>query len=96
MTGGGTYVTLTDGHQQTIIVEALVGDASNCLHEAPPSTPVSKQNVTFELSGAVACEVTTLHVFYSSFAQGSTDAQWFVYPGQVAVTDHCIGGSPDS
>ena len=88
MTGGGTYVTLTDGHQLTIIVEAMVGDASYCLHEAPPSTPVSKQDVTFELSGAVASEVTTLHVFYSSFAQGSTDTQWFVYRGQVAVMDH--------
>ena len=87
--GGGTYVSLTDGVEVTMIVESMVGDHTNCIHESPPSTPVNKQTVVFELTGELGSKVQQLHVFYSSFAVNSTDDDaWFVYRGQVTVTDN--------
>ena len=87
LSDGGTYVSLTNGRELSIVVESMIGDNANCIHETPPSTPVIKQDVTFELKGEAAGKVQYLHVFHSSLLKGSTGETWFVYEGQVQVTE---------
>ena len=67
LSGGGTYIALTDGTQLTIVVEAITHEQSVCINDgyAPGGTAV-EQNVTFTLAGQFAA-LPYLHVFYSSF-----------------------------
>ena len=68
LTGGGTYVALTDGAGQlTIVVEAITHEQSQCINDgyAPGGTAVP-QNVTFTLAGSFQ-SLPYLHLFYSSF-----------------------------
>ena len=67
LSGGGTYVALTDGQGAlTIVVEAITHEQSLCINDGyAPGTAV-EQNVTFTLAGSFA-SLSQLHVFYSSF-----------------------------
>ena len=67
LTGGGTYVALTDGQGGlTIVVEAITHEQSKCINDGyAPGTAV-KQDITFLLAGSFQ-SLPQLHVFYSSF-----------------------------
>ena len=67
LSGGGTYVSLTDGRGGlTIVVEAVTHERSKCINDgyAPDGTAVA-QNVTFALGGSFR-KLARLHVFRSS------------------------------
>ena len=68
LSGGGTYVALTDGQGAlTIVVEAITHEQSKCINDGyAPGTAV-KQEVTFALQSKFKSTISQLYVFYSSF-----------------------------
>ena len=88
LSSGGTYVALTDGQGAlTIVVEAMTAEISGCVHEPAPSTNVTGEYVTFELTGEFA-GITSLYVWQSQFDQGPS--QWFMYEGAWTINDSSI------
>jgi galactosylceramidase len=84
---GGSFVSLTDGRQLSIVVESIAHDQAVCAHEDAPTSPVEKQSVTFALQGDFA-SISSLHSFMSSFDPQSPIVN-FQYAGSVDVS----GGS---
>ena len=88
LTSGGTYVALTDGHGElTIVVEAMTKDISGCVHEDPPSTNITGEYVSFQLTGQFAA-IQSLYVWQSQFDQGPS--QWFMSEGQWTINNSLI------
>ena len=72
--GGGSYVSLTNGKDLTIVVEAMPNNAAT---EIPGAT----QSVTFQLTGAFA-SILSLNVFHSNFNRSGATVL-FRYEGTV-------------
>ena len=87
LAGGGTYVSLTNGKDLTIVVEAMPGDAVTDI-------PGATQSVTFQLTGAFA-SIPSLHVFHSNFNRSGT-AVLFRYEGTVQPVDGAFTFSIDT
>ena len=73
LSGGGTYVGLTDpsGTELTLVLETMTHDLSGCVHEDAPTGPVTAQQVTFTL-GEGFSHITSLFVFHSSFVPSAS------------------------
>ena len=85
--GGGTYVSLTDGKELTIIVEAVTADVSKCQYSSGPPGPTAQQTVTLTL-GAGFEGIKTMNVFHSSMDPSSRT--WFEYGGAIDVVNGAI------
>ena len=85
LSGGGTYVGLTDGHGSlTVVVEAMPPSISGCVHEPAPNETISAQEVTLVLGDGFEA-VTALHVFRSSFDPSAI--VYFEHVGQLPVVN---------
>ena len=74
LSSGGSFVSLTNGKDLTIIVEAMPSGSS-------AQAPAASENVTFQLTGAFA-SLPALNVFHSNFARDSAGVS-FRYEGTV-------------
>nr|CAB3248136.1 galactocerebrosidase [Phallusia mammillata] len=84
LNGGGSYVSLTDGHNNvTIVIETLSHDQSVCIRPFLPSYVVKEQNATFAIRGWF--DIKELHMWQSQLGADSTDDQLFVYKGIIPV-----------
>ena len=72
--GGGSYVSLTNGKDLTIVVEAMPNNAATGI-------PGATQSVTFQLTGAFA-SILSLNVFHSNFNRSGATVL-FRYEGTV-------------
>lgn len=86
--GGGSYVSLTDGQDLTIIIETMSHKHSECIR--PPLAPykVVNQTAQFTLEGSFA-KVTKLYVWYSKLGFSGADSTLFVQKPSFVV----MGGS---
>ena len=79
LAGGGSFVSMTNGKDLTIIVEAMPNNAAT---DADIDLPHATQSVTFQLTGAFA-QIPSLHVFHSNFNRSGGAPVWFRYEGTV-------------
>uniref|UniRef100_H2YEX4 Galactocerebrosidase n=1 Tax=Ciona savignyi TaxID=51511 RepID=H2YEX4_CIOSA len=85
LTGGGSYVALTDQKGNlTIVIETMSHDQSVCIRPPLPEYSVQDQNATFILEGSFKGKVSKLNMWFTQLGQ-SSKRDVFVHKGQVAV-----------
>ncbi|XP_071793067.1 galactocerebrosidase-like isoform X3 [Asterias amurensis] len=82
---GGSFVSLTDGTNLTIIVETMTHDHSLCVRPYLPPYDVAAQNVTFNLQGSFV-KISTLNVWSSKLRfDGQQPSSMFVKNKPIKV-----------
>uniref|UniRef100_A0A8C2XJW0 Galactocerebrosidase n=1 Tax=Cyclopterus lumpus TaxID=8103 RepID=A0A8C2XJW0_CYCLU len=77
LTGGGSYVALTDGKGNlTVVIETMTHDHSVCIRPPLPPFNVTSQNATFQLKGSFAF-IKELQVWRSQFNFKSKKSSFF-------------------
>lgn len=66
LNNGGSYVTITDGNDFSIIIEKMLWEHSQCAWESVDSYSVTSETMTFVLQGAWA-NVSSLAVWHTAF-----------------------------
>ena len=83
---GGSYVSLTDGKQLTIIIEVMVRNSSQCHWGTGPEYDVAAETATFQLDASFS-HVTSLHLYVTNVSNAADPADDFSYRGELAVSD---------
>ena len=84
LSGGGSYVSLTDGTQLTLIIELMPSDSTQCHWGTGPTYTVSTQEATFQLDSSFS-HVAQLFLFTTNVSTGADPAGDFKAGGAVAV-----------
>ncbi|XP_071482497.1 galactocerebrosidase-like isoform X1 [Diadema antillarum] len=84
---GGSYVSLTDGKNLTIVIETMTHDHSKCIRPSLPPYDVKAQTASFILKGQFA-SIKSLNVFYSKPGFGGANSTYFVKKDPIQV----VGG----
>eukprot|EP00042_Codosiga_hollandica_P057702 m.858006 g.858006 ORF g.858006 m.858006 type:complete len:846 (-) comp59651_c0_seq6:65-2602(-) len=86
---GGSYVTLTDGTDFSIVIEKMVWAHSQCIRPSIEEFDTESESVTFQLGGSWA-GLTSLNVWYTRFGwdgMTQTNSTFFQQLAPVAVVD---------
>ena len=86
LSGGGSYVSLTDGTQLTLVIELMPSDATQCHWGTGPSYTVSSQEATFQLDASFA-HVAHLYLFTTNVSSNASVDDDFEAGGTVAVVN---------
>nr|XP_054766708.1 galactocerebrosidase-like isoform X2 [Lytechinus pictus] len=81
---GGSYVSLTDSNNLTIIIETMTHDHSICIRPPLPPYTVQRQTATFTLKGMFA-SIKSLNVFYSKPGYGGNFSVYFSKKSPIQV-----------
>ena len=87
--GGGSYVSLTDGRQLTVVIELMPPESTQCHWGTSPSYIVTAQTATFALDASLS-HVTSLYLFTTNISTAADAADDFHAHGAVAVTDGAV------
>uniref|UniRef100_A0A914V3T9 galactosylceramidase n=1 Tax=Plectus sambesii TaxID=2011161 RepID=A0A914V3T9_9BILA len=87
--GGGSYVSLTDGQNLTIIIETMSHDHSICVRPKLPAYIVIAQNITFTVLGSFY-GIPKLYVYKTQFRYDNQSSQVFEKQDDYTIIDHTI------
>ncbi|XP_071947149.1 galactocerebrosidase-like isoform X2 [Antedon mediterranea] len=83
---GGSYVTIVNETQLTMIIETMSHDHSICIRPKLPAYNVTKQTATFHLKGTFS-SIQSLNVWKSKFKYGGAKSEMFVQMQPVKVVN---------
>ncbi|XP_033098878.1 galactocerebrosidase-like [Anneissia japonica] len=83
---GGSYVTIVNGTQLTMIVETMSHDHSICIRPKLPAYNVTKQEANFQLKGTFA-SIKSLNVWHSQFKYGGEQSEMFIQMQPIKVVN---------
>eukprot|EP00057_Strongylocentrotus_purpuratus_P033022 XP_789829.3 PREDICTED: galactocerebrosidase [Strongylocentrotus purpuratus] len=83
---GGSYVSLTDGKNFTIVIETMTHNHSQCIRPSLPPYTVRAQTATFDLKGMFN-SIKSLNVFYSKPGYGGNSSVYFMNKSPVQVVN---------